>query len=141
MSLADQDHFIAQAAAIPVRTDAQTGRLQVLMIRRRDGSKWGIPKGLVDPGLTHAEAAAVEAREEAGVEGVVSDEPVGSFTYDKFGGTCLVRVFVMRVKRVMPHWDEERLRERRWFEAEDAARAAGRAAVGKMIARLGGRQV
>ena len=137
MSAQDQhDPYVAQAAAIPFRTDAQSGRLQVLMIRRRDGRKWGIPKGLVDPGLTHAQAAAVEAREEAGVEGVLSDEPIGRFTYDKFGGTCLVQVFVMRVTKVMPHWDEERLRERRWFDIDDAARGAGRSEVRRLIARL-----
>ena len=134
--MAIQEQFVAQAAAIPIRTDAETGRVQVLMIRRRDGRKWGIPKGLVDPGLTHRQAAAVEAREEAGVEGRLSDEPIGSFTYDKFGGTCLVQVFVMRVTKVLPHWDEERLRERRWFDIDDAARGAGRAEVRRMIARL-----
>jgi len=91
--------------------------------------------------LTHAEAAAVEAREEAGVEGDVSDEPIGAFTYDKFGGTCLVRVFVMRVKHVMQHWDEERLRERQWFDVEDAAHAAGRPAVRALIAQLVRRKV
>jgi phosphohistidine phosphatase len=130
------EHYVAQAAAIPFRTDPQSGRLEVLMIRRRDGRKWGIPKGLVDPGLTHAEAAAVEAREEAGVLGRLSDEPLGSFTYEKFGGTCLVQVFAMRVTRVLPHWDEERLRERRWFDIDDAARGAGRPAVGELIGRL-----
>jgi phosphohistidine phosphatase len=134
--MAQQEHYVAQAAAIPFRTDPQTGRVQVLMIRRRDGRKWGIPKGLVDPGLTHAEAAAMEAREEAGVEGRLSDEPLGSFTYDKFGGTCLVRVFVMRVTRVMPHWDEERMRERQWFDIDEAAQIAGRPAVKQLIGRL-----
>ena len=131
-----QDQYTAQAAAIPVRTDPQTGRLQVLLIRRHDGRKWGIPKGLVDPGFTHAEAAATEAREEAGVEGRVSDTPIGSFTYDKYGGTCLVKVYVLRVTRVMPQWDEQRLRERQWFDIDDAARKAGRDAVRRMIADL-----
>lgn len=135
--MSSEDKYTAQAAAIPFRKDRQTGRLQVLMIRRRDGRKWGIPKGLVDPGFTHAEAAAAEAREEAGVEGRVSDEPLGSFTYDKFGGTCLVRVFAMRVTRVMPHWDEEDVRERQWFDIDAAARGAGRPAVGRLIAALG----
>ena len=134
--MSQQEDYVAQAAAIPFRTDPQSGRVQVLMIRRRDGRKWGIPKGLVDPGLTHAEAAAVEAREEAGLEGRLSDQPLGTFTYEKFGGTCLVQVFVMRVTRELQRWDEERLRERRWFDIDEAAAIAGRRAVGELIERL-----
>jgi phosphohistidine phosphatase len=132
----DETRHFPQAAAIPFRTDPQSGRVQVMLIRRRDGRKWGIPKGMVDPGLTPAEAAAMEAREEAGLEGRLSDEPLGSFTYGKFGGTCLVRVFVMRVTRVMPSWDEEPLRERRWFDINEAATIAGRPEVRRLISSL-----
>lgn len=131
-----QEQDIAQAAAVPVRTDPATGRLQVLLIRRHESEEWGIPKGHVDPGFTPAEAAAVEAREEAGVEGVLSDKPIGSFTYEKVGGSFLVQVYALRVRRTLQHWDEEAERERQWFDASDAARRVGREAVGRMIARL-----
>jgi 8-oxo-dGTP pyrophosphatase MutT (NUDIX family) len=133
MSVAHQNQYVAQAAAIPLREDPKTGRLQVLLIRRRDGRKWGIPKGLVDPGYSHAETAAKESFEEAGIEGVVAGKPVGEFTYDKFGGTCLVRVYVLHVTRVLEHWHEETLRERRWFDAREAAAIAGRPAVRELI--------
>jgi phosphohistidine phosphatase len=136
MSVAPQNEYVAQAAAIPLREDSKTGRLQVLLIRRRDGRKWGIPKGLVDPGLTHAQAAAKESFEEAGIEGVVGDAPVGEFTYDKFGGTCLVRVYVLHVTRVLDHWPEEAVRERRWFDAREAVATAGRPAVRELIERV-----
>ena len=127
---------IAQAAAIPYRLDRRTGRVEVLMIRRRDGGKWGIPKGLVDPGLNHPEAAEMEALQEAGVEGPLSDRPVGNFVYDKSHGTCLVRVYAMKVSKVREHWDEERLRERRWFPIEEAAAVCGRESVARLIRRL-----
>jgi phosphohistidine phosphatase len=139
MSVAPHKQYVAQAAAIPVRKDPRTDRLQVLLIRRRDGRKWGIPKGLVDPGDTHAQTAAKESFEEAGIEGVVSDAPVGDFTYDKFGGTCLVRVYVLHVTRVLDHWDEEGFRERRWFDAREAADTAARPAVRELIAKLAAR--
>jgi 8-oxo-dGTP pyrophosphatase MutT (NUDIX family) len=135
MSVPSQERYVAQAAAIPVRKDPKTGRPQVLLIRRRDGRKWGIPKGLVDPGYTHAQTAAKESVEEAGVEGVVSGAPVGDFTYDKFGGTCLVKVYVLRVTRVLDHWDEEAVRERRWFDAREAGGVASRPAVRELIAK------
>src|SRR6478735_4276342 len=110
-----QAQYVAQAAAIPYRMDRKTGRPEVLMIRRLDGGKWGVPKGLVDPGLNHIEAAEMEALQEAGVEGSLSERPLGNFIYDKCHGTCLVRVYAMRVTKIRDRWDEERVRQRRWF--------------------------
>lgn len=136
--MGEQTSYIPQAAAIPFRVDAGTGRVEVLLIRRTDkvGGKWGIPKGLVNPGLTHPEAAGQEAMEEAGVSGWLLDEPVGSFTYEKFGGTCRVRVYAMEVDRVREHWDEESFRERRWVGIERAASEVGREPVKALIRRL-----
>ena len=138
-----QEQYIAQAAAIPFRVHpegapdgAKVGRVEVLLIRRRDGSKWGIPKGLVDPGCNHRQAAAIEAREEAGIKGDLSDDALGSFTYDKSGGTCLVQVYSMKVTAVLPHWDEEAYRVRRWFEIREAAAQVARKPVGRLIAGL-----
>ena len=132
----DQAQYVAQAAAIPYRTDRRTGRSEVLLIRRRDGGKWGIPKGLVDPGLNHLEAAEMEALQEAGVEGSLWERPLGNFVYDKCHGTCLVRVYAMKVSKVREQWDEKPLRERRWFPIDQAADVCGREAVARLIRRL-----
>ena len=134
--MTEQRDYIAQAAAIPYRVDARSGQVEVLLIRRRDGGKWGIPKGLVDPGLSHPQAAKMEALQEAGIEGPLSDEPLGHFVYEKSLGTCLVQVYAMRVRRTHEHWDEEKLREREWFPIERAASLVGREAVGRLIRRL-----
>lgn len=136
----DADAPFPQAAAVPFRVNPATGRVEVLMIRRRDKRKaeWGVPKGGVDPGLTPARAAAMEALQEAGVEGTLTEPPLGTFTYEKKSrGPCLVRVYAMRVTSLHEHWDEEDKRERRWFSLDDAANAAGREAVGRLIRRLG----
>jgi len=125
---------IPQAAAVPFRT-SEAG-VEVLLIRRRPDGGWGIPKGLIDPGRTALEAAANEAMEEAGVEGELLPATLGVFEYVKFGGTCRVEVFGLRVSRVHDHFDEERLRERRWFPLEEAARLAKRPDVGAIIARV-----
>jgi hypothetical protein len=53
----------------------------------------------------------MEALQEAGVEGPLSERSLGSFVYDKSHGTCLVRVYAMKVAKVHEHWDEERIRE------------------------------
>jgi 8-oxo-dGTP pyrophosphatase MutT (NUDIX family) len=127
---------IPQSAAIPLRTDPASGRLQVLLIRRYDRGDWGIPKGHIDPDQTPAEAAAMEAREEAGVEGELSPQPLGSFTDEKASrGTCLVQVYTMRVTAEHPRWKEQAKRQRRWFDAEEAAATVGRPAVGELIRR------
>ena len=126
---------IPQAAAVPFRSDA-AGTLEVLLIRRRPDGGWGIPKGVIDPGHTALEAAAIEALEEAGVEGELMPRSLGSYEYAKFGGTCRVKVFGLRVTRVHDHYDEERLRERRWFAVADAVRAARRPVIAAFIARL-----
>jgi 8-oxo-dGTP pyrophosphatase MutT (NUDIX family) len=150
MAQSQQEQFIAQAAAIPYRIDRRTGQVEVLLIRRRDPAKgkadvkgkpdakakWGIPKGSVDPGLNHEDAAHMEAMQEAGVDGPLSDEPVGAFTYAKYGGTCLVQVYAMRVTKIRDHWDEDRERLREWFPILQAAGIVGREAVGRLIRRL-----
>src|ERR1700757_701963 len=43
-------------------------RIEFLLVQTRAG-RWTFPKGSAEPGLTHAQAAALEAFEEAGVHG------------------------------------------------------------------------
>ena len=141
MAQSQQEQFIAQSAAIPYRVDRRTGQVEVLLIRRRNEAraKWGIPKGSVDPGLDHEAAAHMEAMQEAGIDGPLSEEPVGTFTYGKNGGTCLVQVYAMRVTKIRDRWDEDRVRERQWFPILRAAEIVGRDAVARIIRRLASR--
>ncbi len=112
---------------------------EVLLIRRRPRGEWGIPKGMIDPGHTAPEAAAIEAFEEAGIEGELLPQTLGAFEYVKFGTTCHVDVFGLRVTRIHDHYDEERLRERRWFALADAVRIVKRPGVARLIARVAAR--
>lgn len=68
---------------------------------------------MIDPGRTPRETAAQEALEEAGIEGEVGLEPVGTYTYGKWGGTCTVSVFLLAVTELLPVWPEQPYRERR----------------------------
>ena len=47
-----------------------------------------------------------------------------------------MEVFGLRVTCVHEHYEEERLRERRWFPLADAVRKAKRPGVGAVIARI-----
>jgi 8-oxo-dGTP pyrophosphatase MutT (NUDIX family) len=55
-----------QVAAVCYRVS--TKGLEFLLVQTRRG-RWTFPKGGAEPGLTHAQAAALEALEEAGVHG------------------------------------------------------------------------
>ncbi|HLL59899.1 MAG TPA: NUDIX domain-containing protein, partial [Allosphingosinicella sp.] len=55
-----------QVAALPYRRGAD-GSVEVLLVTTRGTGRWMVPKGWPMRGKSHAEAAAQEAFEEAGV--------------------------------------------------------------------------
>ena len=103
------------------------GHVQVLLITSRDTGRWIIPKGWPHDGLTASGSAAAEAWEEAGVEGVVAQTPLGLYSYDKLlkpgvVQPCVVTVFALRVARLRARFPERRERKRKWFDTARAAR-------------------
>src|SRR5436190_4561919 len=64
-----------QVAAVCYRK--RNGRIEFLLVQTRGSGRWTFPKGNTEPGLTHAQAAALEAFEEAGVHGRIEE---ASFT-------------------------------------------------------------
>src|SRR5262249_27934496 len=99
---------IRQAAAIPVKDG------QLCLVTSRSGKRSAIPKGKIEPGKEGGEIALQEAGEEAGLSGVLSHEPVGSYLYEKLGSNHHVIVFMMRVLHVADGWPEDSFRERVW---------------------------
>jgi len=119
--MADKPHwFYQQSGVIPCRL--RDGQLEVLLITSRKKKRWIIPKGIIEFALTARESAVKEAEEEAGVLGKVSSERLGAYEYSKWGGTCRVEVFVLRVTKVRDEWQESRDRQREWLSVEKAAR-------------------
>lgn len=109
------EDFIPQAAAIPIRDG------QMCLITSSNGTKWIIPKGMIDPGFSPPEAAAQEAWEEAGLKGIVHETCVGSFLYQKWGSSFEVSVFLMEVHEEYEDWPECYIRQRRWLPVDVAA--------------------
>ncbi len=107
-----------QSAVIPYRN--RDGSLEVLLITSRRGRRWGVPKGVVERDQLPAISAAREAEEEAGVRGVVDHVRLGSYTYEKWGGTCTVEVFPLLVTDVLDDWPESSRRRRQWLAIDDA---------------------
>src|SRR5438445_13203145 len=91
---------LQQAAVIAI----QSGR--VCLVTSSSGKRWVIPKGCLEPGKTAAEIALQEAWEEAGVVGMLRPEPLGSYFYLKYGGTCHVLVYVLHVSSQAEDWPE-----------------------------------
>ena len=106
--------ILRQAAVIPV----SDGR--VCMVTSSSGRRWVIPKGMIDPGHTAGEAALLEAWEEAGLVGVLAQEPVGSYLYDKYGRPHHVTVFLMTVTEIAEEWPERDVRRRELLDADEA---------------------
>jgi 8-oxo-dGTP pyrophosphatase MutT (NUDIX family) len=101
-----QGSYIRQAAALPFRQ----GR--ICLVTSSNGKRWLIPKGLIEPGQTAGETALQEAWEEAGLVGVLTPDPIGSYVYEKWCGPCHVTVFRMDVTRLLQDWPERDLRQR-----------------------------
>jgi 8-oxo-dGTP pyrophosphatase MutT (NUDIX family) len=103
-------HFYDQSSAVPIVRDGEDVRLVLVTSRR--SKRWIFPKGVIEPDLTPQESAAKEALEEAGVVGEIGATQLGSYEYDKWRGTCSVKVFALEVIRVLDTWEEDAARER-----------------------------
>ncbi|MBR2534711.1 MAG: NUDIX hydrolase [Hyphomicrobium sp.] len=128
-----------QVGAIPVRKGSD-GQLEVLLVTSRDTGRWIIPKGWTSKRLTDSEAAAREARQEAGVSGKISSKPIGGYRYRKLeadGGRMVdVAVFLLTVKKEKSRWSEQDQRERAWFDVKAAARRVREARLADLIRSL-----
>jgi phosphohistidine phosphatase len=112
-------YYYTQSSLIPYRI--HNGRIEILIIRSSQDKHWVVPKGIVDPGSSPQESAAKEAREEAGVEGIVNPAPLGSYEYDKWGAICTVTVYAMKVTHILDESEwEETHRGRVWVSIGEA---------------------
>ncbi|MCF7971649.1 MAG: histidine phosphatase family protein [Methylococcaceae bacterium] len=113
-------YYYSQSAAIPYRIEK--GELQILVISSSGNNHWGIPKGIIEPGYTAPASAALEAWEEAGVRGIISEHMIGHYQHKKWGGTCTVQVYPMAVTEwVDDHEWEESHRTRQWLPLKKAS--------------------
>ena len=117
--------------------------LEILLVTSRETRRWVTPKGGRMPGLTDARAAAVEALEEAGVEGRVADHPIGTFRYLKWlrrgeGRWCVVSLFPLEVTVEHATWQEQHERTRQWMSAEQAASRVNEADLAALILAFAG---
>lgn len=113
---------VEQVAAVCYRIRGTT--IEFLLVRTRKG-RWTFPKGGAEAGLTYAQAAAVEAFEEAGVHGRIEEASFARYRRGKRGDVkesaaaeTVVHAFLCEVLRL--GGAQEVNRHRTWFSAEKA---------------------
>ena len=106
------DYWYKQSAVIPYRINDT--KIEILIIKSRNNKRWIIPKGIIEEKLTAKTSAEKEAFEEAGVKGKIIGNKIGSYSYQKWGGSCSVKVFLFLVDEILEDW-EENFRERKWI--------------------------
>jgi 8-oxo-dGTP pyrophosphatase MutT (NUDIX family) len=116
-----------QVAAVCYRE--RSGNIEFLLIQTRGSGRWTFPKGSPEPGLTHAQAAALEAFEEAGVHGRIEEASFTRYCRKRDGeqktaaglaGKELVNAHLCEVLRLGT--PKESKRNRTWFSVQEAKR-------------------
>lgn len=113
----DPDGYRRRADAIIFKDN--TFREVLLVSSRSEPDKWTVAGGGVDPNETGMTTAVREAREEAGVVGIV-DSFVGSF--DDTERKTRTQVYILIAEKMAEDWIDrnEMGRQREWFAMEDA---------------------
>lgn len=130
-----------QVAALPWRRSADG--IEIMLVTSRETRRWVTPKGGRMAGRTDAESAAQEALEEAGVEGVTTAQPIGTFRYLKVlkrraPRWCVVAVHALEVRVEHATWHEQAERERVWVSRDEAVRRVDEPDLKALIAAFEG---
>ena len=112
-----------QVAAICYRR--QRAGIGFLLVNTNGGGKWTFPKGDPDPHLSHSQAAAREALEEAGVIGTIENRHFHLYIHSK--GVFwkrpgvqefVIKAFLLEVQEMRGGHEENR--NPTWFSADEA---------------------
>lgn len=98
---------VLQAGALPFLF--KNGILHVVLVTSSSGSRWIIPKGKLEPKMTHEQVALMEAAEEAGAIGII--EPVTPALCHLDDKRPLY-LYPMRVATLLPLWPDRLARRR-----------------------------
>lgn len=122
------------AGCVPYRVRGDTSStdgvsVEILLVTRRSGDGWVLPKGgWEDDEVSVEEAAIRETYEEAGVTGILESPVLGLFEFASnrrsngmTQAKCLVQVFAMRVQEQLEFWPEASFRKRKWWSIEEAS--------------------
>src|SRR5215468_10956765 len=128
-----------QVAAVCYRR--RGAAVEFLLVNTNGGNKWTFPKGCIDLRLSHSQAAAREALEEAGAIGTIEPRHFHLYLHSKGvfwqpSGVqeFVVKAFLMKVTRLRQ--PGEAMRNPTWFSAEDARKMLAKGREVKYAAEL-----
>jgi phosphohistidine phosphatase len=93
-----------------------------MLVAKKNKLKWGLPKGIVEPGMSSLQSAAKEAMEEAGVLGNIENKVLGMYQHHKWGGVCDITIYPLQVEQCLDEaaWESNK-RMRRWVFIDDVS--------------------
>jgi 8-oxo-dGTP pyrophosphatase MutT (NUDIX family) len=108
-------------------SDPQPRAIEFLLVRTRNRKRWTFPKGSAEPRLSHAQVAALEAFEEAGVRGRIEETPFTEYLRYRRCDKQNLRGSTVKRLAVSAHLCEvlrlcqpkESNRNRTWFSVQD----------------------
>eukprot|EP00210_Caulerpa_lentillifera_P003729 g3562.t1 len=140
------ERLLAGCVPYRVRRDSRDDSelVEILLVTRRNGEGWVLPKGGWEDDEVNVEDAAIrETYEEAGVTGILDGPVLGLYRFQsnrRSNGisqtNCIVRVFAMKVQEQLELWPEASVRKRKWFSIEEASTLGSYPWMGHAIASL-----
>ena len=113
------DQEVIEAAGGVVWRRGDDGRVEVLIVHRPKYDDWTLPKGKLDPGEGHEQAALREVEEETGLRPALGPELRSTEYEDRFGRPKRVRYWAMEA--VEGEFEPNReVDEVRWLGVEQA---------------------
>jgi 8-oxo-dGTP diphosphatase len=110
---------VVQAAGGLVSRGGENGQLEVLLVHRPRYDDWTFPKGKLEPGETHEQAALREVEEETGFRCDLGRELPSTSYHDGKGRPKAVRYWAMRPLEGAFHPHPE-IDEVRWLTPDGA---------------------
>ncbi len=133
--------YAFQVAAVPIRLN-EDRRVEVCLVTSRGTGRWIIPKGWPMKGRRDDEAAAIEAKEEAGLVGSTLRTALGSYSYWRRTRVDFrltrVETFALRVKRQKRNWKEQHQRSTIWLPLLEAADAVMEPELSTLLVQIPG---
>src|SRR5215468_3094910 len=128
-----------QVAAVCYRRRGAS--VEFLLVNTNGGSKWTFPKGCTDPRLSHSQAAAREALEEAGAVGVIEPRHFHLYIHSKgvFWQPSGVQEFVVKaflMEVISTRTPGESMRNPTWLPAAEARKVLAKGREIKYAAEL-----
>lgn len=130
--------IVRQVGAIPYTI--VDNQVVFLIITSRGTGRWIFPKGELAEGQEPWATAAMEALEEAGVEGEIERQPIGSYRTTKsvaLRRTVIeVDMYPLRVTRQHDRWEEMNHRHRHWVILPEAKRLLSEPRLAELAKKL-----